>query len=359
MNVHVFRGLRVAGWFALLVAAPSWADDAKPAAPAPNRADEPMAREFSLSKAAECANAISLAWTRERKCGTCHTNYAYMNARGALGPLAGAAGNEIRSFFEKRATHWDGPAKEDKPRWDAEVVATAIALAIDDAGTTGKLHPVTRQALDRMWTLQRADGSWNWLKCAWPPSESDDYYGVVLAAIAVGTAPEGYAATPRANEGMAKIRAYLEKNPAPSLHHRAMLLWAASKTPDLLAPDAKGATIRDLLAVQRDDGGFSLTALGDWKRKDGTANDSQGAPSDGYGSGFVVYVLRQAGLPTSHAAIQKGVTWLKTNQRESGRWFTRSVSNDKHHFIANAGSSFAIMALAACGEIPAATLSAK
>ena len=59
--------------------------------------------------------------------------------------------------------------KGSKPRWDTEVVATAAALAINDAATTGTLHPLTRRALDRMWTLQKPDGDWDWLKCDWPP----------------------------------------------------------------------------------------------------------------------------------------------------------------------------------------------
>ena len=48
------------------------------------------------------------------------------------------------------------PTPSSKPRWDTEVVATASALAIHDAATTGTLHPTTRKALDRMWTLAEA-----------------------------------------------------------------------------------------------------------------------------------------------------------------------------------------------------------
>ena len=42
------------------------------------------------------------------------------------------------------------------------------------------------------------------------------------------------------------------------------------------------------------------------------------------------------------------MAWLEGNQRESGRWFTRSLNDDKAHYIANAGTGFAVMALAAC-----------
>ena len=61
-------------------------------------------------------------------------------------------------------------------------------------------------------------------------------------------------------------------------------------------------------------------------------------------------MLRQAGLAADDPAVVKGVAWLKANQRESGRWFTRSLNNDKAHYITNAGTALAVMALAACGE---------
>src|SRR4029077_17214026 len=77
------------------------------------------------------------------------------------------------------------------------------------------------------------------------------------------------------------------------------------------------------------------------------------ATSDGYATGFVIFVARQAGLPANDARLQRGLTWLKNNQRESGRWFTPSQAWHKQHLISNAGTAYAVLALAACGEIPA------
>jgi squalene-hopene/tetraprenyl-beta-curcumene cyclase len=39
------------------------------------------------------------------------------------------------------------------------------------------------------------------------------------------------------------------------------------------------------------------------------------------------------------------VKWIKENQRESGRWFTRSLNNDADHFIAHAGTAYCVLAL--------------
>ena len=74
------------------------------------------------------------------------------------------------------------------------------------------------------------------------------------------------------------------------------------------------------------------------------------ADSDGYGTGFVTYVLLQSGAKPTDVAVTKGVKWLKTNQRESGRWYTRSLNNDADHYIANAGTAFAVLALDAVGH---------
>jgi squalene-hopene/tetraprenyl-beta-curcumene cyclase len=316
---------------------------------APTKSDEPLAEKFAPDKAAAYLDSIAVGWTRERKCGTCHTNYPYILGRAALKEESPALA-EVRGFFEERITNWDRGQPGDKPRWDTEVVATAATLALHDAATTGKLHPLTRKALDRIWTVQRADGSWNWLKCDWPPMEHDDYFGAVYAAVGVGMAPEGYAKTEKAKAGLEKLRAYLKATPAPDLHHRTMLLWASTALDGLMTADEKAKTIRQLRSLQHEDGGWSLPSLGKYDRRDGTPNDPQ-APSDGYATGFVIYVLRQAGVPASDEALQNGVKWLRSNQRASGRWFTRSLNNDKAHYITNAGTSFALLALAACDAL--------
>jgi squalene-hopene/tetraprenyl-beta-curcumene cyclase len=101
--------------------------------------------------------------------------------------------------------------------------------------------------------------------------------------------------------------------------------------------------------LQKTDGGWGLATLGDWERADGLQQDT--TSSDGYGTGFVVYVLRQAMIPKDDARLQRAVVWLKSHQRESGRWFTRSLNKDSKHYITHAGSAFAVMALAECDAL--------
>lgn len=312
--------------------------------PAANTPDEPVAQKFSLAKAVEFLDSASLDWTKSRQCFSCHTNYAYLMARPSLGFTDPACGTVRKAAEELVTKRWP----DQGPRWDAEVVATAAALAFNDAATTQKLHPVTKEALDRIWKVQREDGGFSWLKCGWPPMESDDEYGAVLTLLAVGMAPDNYRSTPAAVEGLKKLRAYLDQTPLPTLHHRAMLLWASTTLEGWLTAEQQQAIVKDLLAKQLPDGGWSAASLGDWKRADDTPQQTD--VSDGYGTGFVLYVLRRGGVDAADPRLQNAVVWLKTHQRASGRWYARSLKKDGKHFLTHAATAFAVMALAECGE---------
>lgn len=349
LMASLVAGLATGSWFVR----PPRAGDVVPVTlhdfqdPGPNTADEPLASHFSPTAAARFLDSASLYWTSTRKCFTCHTNYAYLYARPSIS-LHSPAHTEVRREAERLVTErW----KEKGPRWDAEVIATAAALAFNDSQTTRRLSPVTKTALDAMWTKQRADGGFTWIRCGWPPMELDDHYGVTLAAIAAGVAPENYASSEPARKGLDGIRTWLKSNPAPALHHRAMTLWAATMIDGVYTEDEKRDVVEALTSLQRDDGGWNFASLGPWERGDEETQDL--TTSDGYGTGFVLFVLRKAGLRATDPRLAKGVTWLKANQRSSGRWFTRSAFKDNKHFITHAGTAFAVMALKECGEMEA------
>ncbi len=314
--------------------------------PPANSAEEPLAESFSWEAATRFLDQASLDWTKNRKCFTCHTNYSYLLARPQISAEV-TAHRQVRTALEELVQkRW----QEQGPRWDAEVVMSAAVLALNDAATSEKLHPASRAALDRMWTLQRDDGGFDWLKCNWPPMESDDHYGATMAAIAAGAAPGNYAAGDEAQIGLARLRDYFAANPPPTLHHTAMLIWADSYLDDLLGDQQRDEGLQKLLELQRDDGGWALATLGDWTRADGKQQDTQN--SDGYATGFVIYVLRRGGLQADDPRLAKGIAWLKSHQRQSGRWYTRSLNKDSKHFISHAGTAFAVLALASCGEQP-------
>jgi squalene-hopene/tetraprenyl-beta-curcumene cyclase len=310
---------------------------------APNDPNEPIAKEFSLERGRKFMDDISLQWQRQRKCVTCHTNFAYLTTGASYAGNRTAYG-AVRKFTEELvAERWESKG----PRWDAEVVVAAMGLAVSDAENGGKLHPLTRKALDRMWTVQKPHGGWDWLKCGWPPMESDDYYGAMIALLATGRAPEDYKATPAAQEGVKKVREYLAKNAAPSLHHKGMLFWASKFIDGLMTAEEQKKVVDELLALQKPDGGWGVASFLPWKRADGKDPETS---SDGYGTGYVIHLARLGGVPATDERIVKGIQWLKTHQRESGRWFTRSLNKDGKSFLTHAGTAFALLALHSCGE---------
>jgi len=307
-----------------------------------NRPDEPIRGEFSLDAAVRFLDAAALNWQKDRKCFACHADYAFLCTR----PLVSwktPVHQELRGRLEYLAEH-----PRDVKFRVTEAVMVASVLAQNDALTTGELHPTTRRALDRMWSLQREDGGFDWLKYNQPPSEIDDHYGATMAALGAGVAPNDYAATTAAQSGLDRIRRYFKNNPPVNLHQRAMLLLASLRVPGIMTETERRQLVQDLFALQKPDGGWALVTLGNWQRSDGRPHDRES--SDGYGTGFVIYVLRQAGVPAEEPRIRKGIAWLKSHQRLSGRWFTRSQWKDQKHYLTYAGTAYAIQALAACGE---------
>jgi squalene-hopene/tetraprenyl-beta-curcumene cyclase len=315
-------------------------------------ADEPIAAKFSMEKAAQYLDRSALNWQKTKNCVTCHTNLFYMIARPALSSIQKDSG-EVRSFYEDyRKVRWQktGP-KEADGFWP---IVVGTGLAMNDLQTTGKLSDVARDVLDIMWTVQREDGGWNWPHCDYAPMEIDDHYGVTVAALTTGIAADGYAQTPQALAGLEKLRSYFKNNPPKSLHHRAMLAWCSVRIEGIATDEQRKQTLNELLRLQLVDGGWSTSGfLTDWKglaRDDGEPLDTK--TSDGYGTGLVIVIARELGLSADDARLQRGIQWIRSNQRESGKWFTKSPVNDAGNLISNVGSAYVVLALQACGELP-------
>ena len=143
--------------------------------PGKNDPNEPLAEKFSAAKAA--------LWTWHRSAGrkrwpadmTCHTNYLYLLSapRKRVERCAGAwHRSPLRREIDHRSLAGEGPTLGCRSRYDR------LDVGRQRRRRPGKLHPLTRQALDRIWTVQREDGGFDWYKvCHWPPYEDDDYFG--------------------------------------------------------------------------------------------------------------------------------------------------------------------------------------
>ena len=314
--------------------------------------DEPMADEFSAEKAAQYLDRSALNWQKTKNCATCHTNLFYMISRPSLSKILPDSG-EVRSFYEDyRKVRWQKNLPTVADGFWPIVVGTGLTM--NDLQTTGTLSKVSREVLDIMWTVQREDGGWNWPHCDYAPMEIDDHYGVTVAALTVGIAADNYAQSPQAQAGLEKLRGYLKNNPPMSLHHRAMLAWCSVRIQGILTDEQRKQTLDELLSLQLEDGGWSTSGfLTDWKglaRDDGKPLDTK--TSDGYGTGLVIVIARELGIPAGDERLQRGIKWIYANQRKSGKWFTKSPVNDAGNLISNVGSAYVVLALQACDKLP-------
>jgi len=311
----------------------------------------------------------SAARDRGTFCVSCHTAATYALGRPALHGLLGEAGpsGSERALHEnvtKRVTMWKevepfypdqtrGLPKTSESR-GTEAVLNALILSGRDA-RGGSLGDDTRRAFDNLWALQftKGDlsGGWAWLNFHYEPWEADGsgYYGAALAAIAVGIAPGHYAASPEIQDRMKLLRDYLSRSAGKQhLFNRATLLWASAVT-GILTPDEQRAIVDDLLKVQQDDGGWSMSALAPWKRQDNTPLDVR---SDGYATGLVAYALQSAGDPRAKAPVARALAWLVKHQDPAtGAWLATSLNkqrdpaSDAGRFMNDAATAYAVLAL--------------
>lgn len=80
--------------------------------------------------------------------------------------------------------------------------------------------------------------------------------------------------------------------------------------------------------------------------------DASNPQSDAYMTALAIVLLRQAGVPANDSRIQSGLTWLKQEQRVSGRWWMHSLYRGNYHYITYIATIEAIKALDLCGELP-------
>lgn len=302
-------------------------------------------------------------------CVSCHTALPYALARPALRlalkeDARPEAERRMLDNVTRRVRLWRdvepfypdqtrGLPKSSESR-GTEAVLNALILATRDA-EDGAMSDDGRLAFANLWALQMRAGAlkggWAWLNFRLEPWEgpASPYFGASLAAIALGTAPGGYADASDIRPQLTLLRDYLQKGAATeSLFNRMMILWAAAKLSGVLPASQRQAIVDAIVAAQRADGGWSMAALAPWQRIDGSTLDDA---SDGFATALAVLALQQEGVSRA-GVLQKARAWLVAMQNPAtGSWPAASVNkqrdpaSDAGKFMSDAATAYAAAAL--------------
>jgi squalene-hopene/tetraprenyl-beta-curcumene cyclase len=113
---------------------------------------------------------------------------------------------------------------------------------------------------------------------------------------------------------------------------------------------------------QHSDGGWSIrdmSPLEDWHFEMSpkvlslirSLPDAGNPQSDPYMTALAIVLMRQSNVPVSDPRIERGLSWLKREQRQSGRWWMHSLYRGNYHYTTYIATVEAMKALKLCGEL--------
>jgi squalene-hopene/tetraprenyl-beta-curcumene cyclase len=256
--------------------------------------------------------------------------------------------SEVEPFYQ------DSPERAMGAR-NSEAVLNALILASYDARGKG-LTETTKKAFEEAWALQlttgKDAGSWVWLNFHNAPWEGEEspYQGAAFAALAAGLAGNEFMQDAKNKPRLELLRGYLLREYLEQpLANKTMLLWASTRLPGLMSRSQMEALTRELFALQQTDGGWSLSSLGSWTRRDGTPQE---AKSDGYATGLVLLAMKGNG--SEDKRLGRAAEWLRQNQdHASGAWTAYSLNkkrdpdSDAGKFMSDAATAYAALGLEA------------
>jgi squalene-hopene/tetraprenyl-beta-curcumene cyclase len=334
-------------------------------------ASDPKVAEFgpeSIRAAAKYLDDGAVAWLRERNCQACHTPGAYMLDRPALTPWLGKPEEVVLGRFIAGIQD-DLPATKEAGGITYYALAEravwrAAGLVEWDRHVTGTLSDHTDRALRSMLRQQASHGGWYMPGEVEIPYETTDFELTLHAARAVVEAP-GWLATLKDPELLGRIdrmKTFLAETKPRNDYERALRIGLASFLPEIVPRETRESDIAMLWAKQHDDGGWCTRDMSDtrnWRTpmSDFVIKLIEGLPDaanpqcDPFMTAQAILLLRESGVPANDRRIQKGIAWLKAEQRVGGRWWMHSLYRGNFNFITYIATAKAMKALGMCGEL--------
>lgn len=342
--------------------------------------DEPKVKTFgpeTVKAAAKYLDDGAHHWVREKTCLACHSTGVYMVERSALTKQLGKPSEEVLKNFIATV-----PKAPGKPGASAEAsVWRSSGLASWDRYVEGKISEHTERSLRHTVMILPDDNMYDTIKLIEIPYITTRFELTVQAMRAMVTAP-GWLANlkdPELLTRVERIKKFLHQHQPLNDYELALKLQLANLMPELVSKDERAAAIAMLWQKQLPDGGWSTRRMSDllkwrvevhpptqsrpWKEAmDPTVvalirnlPDAANPGSDPYMTAFAIVLLRESGVPASDQRIQRGIAWLKENQRVSGRWWMYSLYRGNYNYITYISTAQALRALALCDELPTTT----
>lgn len=337
--------------------------------------DEPKFASFgeeSIRAAAKYMDEGALAWTRERKCIACHTTGTYLVDRSMLSKQLGKPNTEvIEEFIRTIPTDVPQTIEENGIRFHPQVdraVWRTAALVQLDKHVHGKLSESTDNALRNLLMQQSSHGGFYSRGEVEIPYVTTDFELTLHAVRALVDAPDWLTSLsdPELLTRIERLKEFLRVYTPRNDYERVLLIELASLMPELVSKQTLEASINLLLAKQKADGGWSTrnfsetqnwrTPMSETSTKliDGLP-DAADPQSDPFMTGLAVVLLRRIGVPAEDQRLLRAVVWLKSEQRQSGRWWMHSLYRGNYHFTTYIATAKAMQALGMCGQLASST----
>ncbi len=337
------------------------------------KADEPKVAAFNAATVKAAAKYLedgALSWVREKSCVNCHTTGPYLSERPALTALLGKPTEEILADFIEVVPAKIAAVNETDRNGHKHYPAAftsvwrSLGLAEWDKHVTGKTSEHTDRSLRDMFERQSANGAFVSHGEVEIPHITTDFELSLQAARAITAAPGWLSGLQDEvlRTKVEKLKSWLRAPEIKNDFDRVLRLQLAHYMPDLVPQAERDAALALLSAKQHTDGGWStrdMSALKDWhfEMSDTVVKlitnlpDAAKPESDAYMTSLAIILMRQSNVPVNDARVQRGVAWLKKEQRISGRWWMHSLYRGNYHYITYIATCQALKALALCGEI--------